>query len=460
MREISVGNVEGARDALSTHFKGRFSAPLADSVSASLGVSALDEEAISTSALANGGEDVNDARSARRTRPTAVERLGRLGPALDPRDHARGRQADIGGRHVRPRRLRQRDHSAGLAGRGRQRHVHWTTMLTIVATASAPRVHSDLEVREATLLTDYDLANGRTLSAVTSWDEYELFVTANDVAQVAAPVLRYRNTLATESFQQDVRITSAAGTSFDWLAGLFYFQSEHERGDGGDRPMWLYDELSDDPAVGALHQALFNFPASAAVRNARSNRHARRCAGHRLRQRVWPHDLAPRTPIRSQHGPALAGRAERRARDPADERPGAEHDLADPRPCCRERERIAPRHARADLVGDAAVVRFGHDDAVHHVGARLQVRRIQHRVRQIADRRPRVPRRGRRALRDRRQERARGRPRSPRCERVSDGLQRLSGRRVRRHAIHRRQRRESRARRRGDRRHGGADARH
>ena len=25
--------------------------------------------------------------------------------------------------------------------------------------------------------------------------------------------------------------------------------------------MWLYDELSDDPAVGALHQALFNFPA-------------------------------------------------------------------------------------------------------------------------------------------------------------------------------------------------------
>ena len=134
-------------------------------------------------------------------------------------------------------------------------------MLTIVATASAPAVHSDLEVREATLLTDYDLANGRTLSAVTSWDEYELFVTANDVAQVAAPVLRYRNTLATESFQQDVRVTSAAGTSFDWLAGLFYFQSKHERGDGGERPMWLYDELSDDPAVGALHQALFNFPA-------------------------------------------------------------------------------------------------------------------------------------------------------------------------------------------------------
>ena len=93
-------------------------------------------------------------------------------------------------------------------------------MRTIVATASAPPVHSDLEVREATLLTDYDLANGRTLSAVTSWDEYELFVTANDVAQVAAPVLRYRNTLATESFQQDVRITSAAGTSFDWLAGF------------------------------------------------------------------------------------------------------------------------------------------------------------------------------------------------------------------------------------------------
>ena len=116
-------------------------------------------------------------------------------------------------------------------------------------------------MNEATLLTDYGLANGRTLSAVTSWDQYELKVTNNDVAQIAAPVLRYQNTLATESFQQDVRVTSASGTSFDWLAGLFYFESNHERGDGGNRPMWLYDELSDDPAVSALHQVLFNFPA-------------------------------------------------------------------------------------------------------------------------------------------------------------------------------------------------------
>ena len=81
------------------------------------------------------------------------------------------------------------------------------------------------------------------------------------MAQIAAPVLRYQNTLATESFQQDVRVTSVSVTSFDWLAGLFYFESQHERGDGGNRPMWLFDELSDDPTVSALHQVLFNSPA-------------------------------------------------------------------------------------------------------------------------------------------------------------------------------------------------------
>jgi iron complex outermembrane receptor protein len=116
---------------------------------------------------------------------------------------------------------------------------------------------SKLEVHEATLLTRYDFASGLTLSAVTSWDEYSFEGVADDVAQIAAPVLRFQNTLATKSLQQDVRVASAAGSSFDWLAGFFYFESEHERGDGGNRPMWLYDELSDDPTLSALHQALF-----------------------------------------------------------------------------------------------------------------------------------------------------------------------------------------------------------
>ena len=256
--EIGIGNVQGARDALSTRFKGRFTGPLTDTLSASLGVAALDEEATWTSAVANGGEDANDA-----------DRLGVRGQLLwnvsdtldlrlilatmreddkqisedvtfDPDGFVSGIVLPV---------LR----AAGISDTCTDNDAH--NRRHCLRTA----VHSDVDVREATLLTDWDLANGRTLGAVTSWDEYELFLTANDVAQVAAPVLRYRNMLATRSFQQDVRITSAAGTSFDWLAGFFYFQSEHERGDGGERPMWLYDELSDDPAVGALHQALFNF---------------------------------------------------------------------------------------------------------------------------------------------------------------------------------------------------------
>ena len=281
-------------------------------MSASLGVSALDEEAISTSALANGGEDANDADRI----GVRGQLLWNVSDALDLRlilatmreddkqiseDVTFDADGFVSGIVLPVLR------AAGVSDTCMDNDAH--NRRHCLRTA----VHSDLEVREATLLTDYDLANGRTLSAVTSWDEYELFVTANDVAQVAAPVLRYRNTLATESFQQDVRITSAAGTSFDWLAGLFYFQSEHERGDGGDRPMWLYDELSDDPAVGALAPGVVQLSGAAAVRNARSDGHARRCAGHRLRQRVWTHDLAPRTPIRTSTR-ACAGRTSRKTR--------------------------------------------------------------------------------------------------------------------------------------------------
>ena len=258
--ELSVGNIEGARDAATTRFKGRFSAPLADSLSASLGLSALDEEAISTSALVHGGEDANDAH-----------RIGVRGQLLWDVSDALDLRLILATMREDDHQI-QEDFTFDPAG-----FVSGTILPTLQAAGVSDTctdndahnrrhclraaLHSDLEVNEMTLLTDYGLPNGSTLSAVTAWDQYELKVTANDVAQIAAPVLRYQNTLATESFQQDVRVTSVSGTSFDWLAGLFYFESKHERGDGGNRPMWLFDELSDDPAVSALHQCSSTLPA-------------------------------------------------------------------------------------------------------------------------------------------------------------------------------------------------------
>ena len=246
---------------------------------------------------------------------------------------------------LRPRGLRQRHWCSQRCGRPASATRARTTTPHNRRHCLRTAWHADLEVREATLLTDFHPGErARALSAVTSWDEYRLEGTANDAAQVAAPVLRFQNTLATESLQQDIRIASAGGASFDWLAGFFYLESQHERGDAGNRPMWLYDERSDDPAVGALHQALFGFAVAAAVRDARPGWHARRRAGHRLRQRVRAHDVAPLAPVRAQHGLALAGRAEGRAPVPGNERPGAERHLAAPaRPGRRQGKRFAPR---------------------------------------------------------------------------------------------------------------------
>ncbi len=258
--QLNVGNVEGADDATRAHFKGEITGPLTDTLAANLGLSIFDEQATWTSALANGGEDANDA-----------DRVGVRGQLQWGVSDALDLRLILAATREQDRQITE-DVTYDPAG-----FVSTLGLPTLQAAGVSDRCtdndphnlrhcsraawHADIEAHEATLLTNYALANGRVLSAVTSWDEYELKGTANDVAQIAAPVLRFQNTLATESVQQDVRVASPMGTTFDWLGGLFYYRSKHERGDSGNRPMWLYDEASDDPAVGALHQALFGFPA-------------------------------------------------------------------------------------------------------------------------------------------------------------------------------------------------------
>ncbi|MCB1733091.1 MAG: TonB-dependent receptor, partial [Halieaceae bacterium] len=119
---------------------------------------------------------------------------------------------------------------------------------------------TDLRASEATLLADYQLANGWTLSSVSSWDWFRFRATQDDLFQLASPLLKFRDTQEADSWQQELRLTSVGGETVDWLAGLYYYRNRYDRGDDGKTPGYLYDTLSDAPLPSLLVQQLVGAP--------------------------------------------------------------------------------------------------------------------------------------------------------------------------------------------------------
>jgi iron complex outermembrane receptor protein len=119
---------------------------------------------------------------------------------------------------------------------------------------------TDLESREATLLVDYTLGNDWTVTSVSSWDWFKFKGTSDDIVQLASPLLKFHDTQEGESWQQELRLASAGGETVDWLTGVFWYQNEFERGDGGDRPIYLEDTYSAHPVPALLLQRLFGTP--------------------------------------------------------------------------------------------------------------------------------------------------------------------------------------------------------
>ena len=143
-----------------TRFKGRFSAPLADSLSASLGVSALDEEAISTSALVHGGEDANGAHRI----GVRGQLLWDVSDALDLRlilatmredDHQIQEDFTFDPAGFVSGTILPALQAAGVSDACTDNDAHNRRLGLRAA------LHSDLEANEATLLTDYGLPNGK-----------------------------------------------------------------------------------------------------------------------------------------------------------------------------------------------------------------------------------------------------------------------------------------------------------
>ena len=119
---------------------------------------------------------------------------------------------------------------------------------------------SDVKSYEVTLIGEYALANGWTVTSITGWDWFKSRAESNDAAQVSAPLVQFHDTQEGESWQQELRLTSAGGESVDWLAGVFLYSNDFHRGDKGKKPTFLHDTDSSNPALIPANLAAIGLP--------------------------------------------------------------------------------------------------------------------------------------------------------------------------------------------------------
>jgi len=210
-------------------FIGGVSGPLTDTLRGSIGLSYSTNDHVSESALSVSDEDANDlergsVRGQIAWEPNDALSVRLIGGVLQEDDDqytsdlyvAPGSGAETAGKVLR---------QFGLA------EACSSNDPTDLEHCSRKAVTSDVDAREATLLVDYALANAWTITSISSWDWFEYKGTYDDVVQLATPLLKLHDTQEGESWQQELRLSSAGGETIDWLTGLFWYQNEFERGD-------------------------------------------------------------------------------------------------------------------------------------------------------------------------------------------------------------------------------------
>lgn len=95
--------------------------------------------------------------------------------------------------------------------------------------------HVDLEATDLTLLANYRFANGWSLDSITAWDRYEDRRSEDDLVQLFTPLLFFHDSERGDSFQEELRLTSADHGPVSWLAGLSYYANDYSR---GNEPMF------------------------------------------------------------------------------------------------------------------------------------------------------------------------------------------------------------------------------
>jgi len=262
--ELRTGILDSNNGAMMSRVKGILSGPFSDKLRGSLGVSLGSSEETMTQALTGGsGEEANDLQ-----RYSVRGQLQwDISDVLDARlilgktrQDDKTRTSDLfydpdGFLPV----ILETFQAAGVSLPCTDNDPH----NRVGCSRAASR--TDFDSSEATLILTRHLANGWTMTSITSWDWFKAELAQDDVTQVAAPLLKFHDTQESESLQQELRFSSAGGEAVDWLAGLFYYTNKFKRGDDGDRPMFLFDSLSAHPAVIAIHQSLLGIPIPAAT---------------------------------------------------------------------------------------------------------------------------------------------------------------------------------------------------
>jgi len=257
--ELTAGSIEAPDDAPLYNFRGGISGPLTDSLGASLGASYSYHDTTMTQAVA-GAEDTNE-----------LERYSLRGELNWDATEKLNLRAILG--------TVQQDNNKATTNdyfydpEGYVANFVLPTLqeagVSLPCTDNDPKndvgcsldqTLSDVDSSEAILLANYQLDNGWNINSITSWDYYKFKGEQNDAGQIMAPVLKYHDTQEGEAWQQELRLTSAGGETIDWLGGMFYYHNDFKRGDGGDRAIFLYDTLSDDPTVAAVNQAVLGAP--------------------------------------------------------------------------------------------------------------------------------------------------------------------------------------------------------
>jgi outer membrane receptor protein involved in Fe transport len=259
--EVTAGMYDGQDgDAGLYRFKGGISGPLTDDLSGSLGLSYTGNEETMGNAIVGGGEatseldryavrgqlqwDVTDDLGARFILGTVQQDDNNLGSP----DYFYDPNGALGG-VILPT---MQALSESLTCKDNDPHNR--KACNYVGTTA------DVESYEATLLVDYALDNGWTLDSITSFDQYEFRGTQDEVVQLMGPYGKYHDSHDNEAYQQELRLTSAGGETIDWLGGLFYYHSEFDRGDNGNRAMFLSDSASDDPVLESIIGLPFGTP--------------------------------------------------------------------------------------------------------------------------------------------------------------------------------------------------------
>ncbi len=258
---LTGGVIEGgAGDAAMYDFTGGISGPLTDTLGASLGLSYAYNEHLQDEAIVGGAPDSNqlDRYSLRgQLNWQASDRLSLraiAGVVQQPNNDAISNdyyydpQGYIAG-FVLPT-LQEAGVSQVCTDNDPKNHTG----------CNRRPVETDLDASDATLLLTYAMDNGWTIDSITSGDYLKFKGTQEDAAQIMAPVLIFQDTQENTAWQQELRLTSAGGETLDWMTGLFFYDATFKRGDDGNRPLFRYDSLSDDPTVAAVNQALLETP--------------------------------------------------------------------------------------------------------------------------------------------------------------------------------------------------------